>query len=124
MSRRFRPLFPVLSVVSVLCLLATGWFAAPAKARTPYERQDASEGDPGDGVLSPQLSRVADPTASLPTALPLLPILRLPGTDLVLCLLPASYGPVPALRLESWRWREAPVAASVDLRAGRCTDAP
>lgn len=29
-------------------------FAGPSLARSPYERTDQSEGDPGDGVLNPR----------------------------------------------------------------------
>jgi hypothetical protein len=47
----------------VLTLFSAGFSGASALAATPYEFTDGSEGDPGDGVLSPRAREGQDQSA-------------------------------------------------------------
>ncbi len=50
---RLRAFLPAIALVAFI-----GNFAAPvARARTPYDYTDRTEGDPGDGVLDPATDR-------------------------------------------------------------------
>ena len=51
-SRRTR-----LALLAILVLFA--FVATPTLARDPYEMSDATEGDPGDGVLSPRQAELS-----------------------------------------------------------------
>ena len=67
-SRRTR-----LALLAILVLFA--FVATPTLARAPYEMNDATEGDPGDGVLSPRLAELSSegmpPTGDLRIAAPI-----------------------------------------------------